>query len=190
MILNNFLISMRFCCFVCSSHLSFPCLSWMITLPSAWLCFSASTLAFAILCHAEASCALFYPVPYSSWTLGKRSKRPVCASALPHLPCKYGNPIGHRVVIYPWVFLLPVWLELQLFTRNGTFAARNWVTSVSSDSVVDETLEVDCCGCVRFASLHSDLSLPTSFPSWLFISVDIESSPASLVTLLTAVVSG
>ena len=41
-----------------------------------------------------------------------------------------------------------------------------------------------------FALLHSDLSLPTSSPSWLFIDVDIESSPASLGTLLTAVVSG
>ena len=33
----------------------------------------------------------FYPVPFSSWTLGKRSKRPVCASALPYPPGKYGN---------------------------------------------------------------------------------------------------
>ena len=65
-----------------------------------------------------------------------------------------------------------------------------WGASVSSDSVVDETLEVDCCGCVGFTLLHSDLSLPTSFPSWLFIGTDIESSPASLGTLLTAVVSG
>ena len=62
------------------------------------------------------------------------------------------------------------------------------VASVSSDSVVDETLEVDCCGCVGFTLLHSDLSLPTSFPSWLFIGVDIESSPASLG--LITVVSG
>ena len=52
-----------------------------------------------------------------------------------------------------------------------------WVASVSSDSVVDETLEVDCCGYVGFTLLHSDLSLPTSFPSWLFLGVDIESSP-------------
>ena len=36
----------------------------------------------------------------------------------------------------------------------------------------------------------ADLSLPTSFPYWLFIGVDIESSPASLGNLLTAVVSG
>ena len=50
-------------------------------------------------------------------------------------------------------------------------------------------LEVDCCGCVGFTLLHSDLSLPTSFPSWLFIGVNVESSPASLGTL-TAVVSG
>ena len=61
---------------------------------------------------------------------------------------------------------------------------------VSSDSVVDETLEVDCYGCVGFTLLHSDLSLPTSFPSWLFIGVDIESSPASMGIFLTAVVSG
>ena len=31
--------------------------------------------------------------------------------------------------------------------------------------------------------------MPTSFPSWLFIGVDIDSSPASLGTLLTAVES-
>ena len=43
---------------------------------------------------------------------------------------------------------------------------------------------------VGFTLLHSDLSLPTSSPSRLFIGVDIESSPASLGTLLTAVVSG
>ena len=43
---------------------------------------------------------------------------------------------------------------------------------------------------MRFALLHSDLSLPTSFPSWLFIGVDIESSSASLGTLLAAIVSG
>ena len=41
-----------------------------------------------------------------------------------------------------------------------------------------------------FVLVHSDLSLPTSFPSWLFVGVDIESSPASLGMLLTAVVSG
>ena len=33
-----------------------------------------------------------------------------------------------------------------------------------------------------FTLLHSDLSLSTSFPSWQFIGVDIESSPASLGT--------
>ena len=49
---------------------------------------------------------------------------------------------------------------------------------------------MDCCGCVGFTLLHSDLSLPTSFPSWMFIGVDMESSLASLGTLLTAVVSG
>ena len=61
---------------------------------------------------------------------------------------------------------------------------------MSSDSVVDETLEVDCCGCVGFVLLLSDLSLPTFFPSWQFIGVDIELSPASLGTLLTALVLG
>ena len=49
---------------------------------------------------------------------------------------------------------------------------------------------MDCCGCVGFTLLHSDLSFPTSFPSWLFIGVDIESFPASLGTFLTTVVSG
>ena len=48
---------------------------------------------------------------------------------------------------------------------------------------------MDCCGCVGFTLLHSDLSLPTFFASWL-IGVDIKSSPASLDTLLTAVVLG
>ena len=70
---------------------------------------------------------------------------------------------------------MPVWLELQLFFQN-------LVASVSSDSVVDKTLEVDCCGYMGFTFLYSDLSLPTSFPSWLFIDVDVESSPASLGT--------
>ena len=49
---------------------------------------------------------------------------------------------------------------------------------------------MDCCGCVGFTLLHSDLSLPTSFPSWLFIGVDTESSSASLGILLIAVLSG
>ena len=70
---------------------------------------------------------------------------------------------------------MPVWLELQLFFQN-------LVASVSSDSVVDKTLEVDCCGYMGLTFLHSDLSLPTSFPSWMFIDVDVESSPASLGT--------
>ena len=72
----------------------------------------------------------------------------------------------------------------------GPLLPETLIASVSSDSVVPETLEVDSCAYVGFALLHSDLSLPTSFPSWLFIGVDIESSPATLGTLLTAVVSG
>ena len=93
MILNNFLISMRFCCFVCLSHLSFLCLSWRITLPSAWLCFSASTLAFAILCHAEASCAFILSSAFFQLDTGKEIQVPCVCSALPWHPCKYGNSI-------------------------------------------------------------------------------------------------
>ena len=122
---------MWFCSFVCSSHLSFPCWSWRITLPSAWLCFCASTLAFAILCHAEASCAFFLPSAFFQLDTGKRD--PSTLWVLQHFPILLVNmgtvltqhPIGHGVVTYPWVLLLPVWLELQLFPCSGTFAVRN-----------------------------------------------------------------
>ena len=67
------------------------------------------------------------------FTVGHWERDPSALCVLQHFPILIVNmgtiltqhPIGHRVVIYPWLFLFPVWLELQLFSRNGTFAARN-----------------------------------------------------------------
>ena len=127
----------------------------------------------------------FYPMPFSSRTLGKRSMLPVCASALHYPPCKYGNSID---------------------TTSHWSQSCNLSINISFPSVVGTSgnLSSLCifwqCSWWNFRSgrlwlceicaIHSELSLPTSFPSWLFIGVDIKSSPASLGTLLTAVVLG
>ena len=171
MILNNFLISIRFGCFICSSHLSFPSLNrrfhflqlGIVSLPLLWPLPSCAMLKLRVLS--------FYPVPFSSWTLGKRSKRrPVCASALPYPPCKYGNSIDNIPLVTELQFILEYFFfqcswNFSFFPVMAPLLPETLIASVSSDSVVPETLEVDSCGCVGFALLHSDLSLSTSFPS-------------------------
>ena len=67
-----------------------------------------------------------------AFPVGHRERDPSTMCMLQHIPILLVNigtiltqhPFGHRVVINPWVFLLPLWLELQLFFCNGTFAAR------------------------------------------------------------------
>ena len=80
--------------------------------------------------HAEASWLSFYPVPFCSWALGKRSKRPVCTSALPYPPCKYGNSLD---TTSHWSQSCNLSMSISFasvagtsaFPRNGTFAARS-----------------------------------------------------------------
>ena len=118
MILNNFLI---ICSFVASSvHRTPLSPAWaeglhflqlgFVSLPLLWPLPSCAMLKLRVLS--------FYPVLFQLDT-GKETKHTVCASVLSYPPCKYGNSI---------VFLLPVWLELQLF--SWPLLPETWVASI------------------------------------------------------------